>query len=198
MVRPRLVLSVLDLWSCRLVEEQNDRGATFWSSTHDHLRCDRTRGANRRRAPQGNAASAGEPRAFWRLLAHGAVLLMLTLGIYRFWLRHPGYSPFPMVEHRSGGRKLRIYRNGTRSLRLGFLIAIAYLLLLYAGFFLGYAQPWGTGTSSPALLVLTVLGHYAVYRRALSVSPAQSIAACASTRAMARAMPSAPGVPGGP
>ena len=28
----------------------------------------------------------GEPRPFWRLLAHGAVLLMLTLGIYRFWL----------------------------------------------------------------------------------------------------------------
>jgi uncharacterized membrane protein YjgN (DUF898 family) len=28
----------------------------------------------------------GEGRAFWRLLARGAPLLMLTRGIYRFWL----------------------------------------------------------------------------------------------------------------
>jgi uncharacterized membrane protein YjgN (DUF898 family) len=28
----------------------------------------------------------GQRRAYWRLLVRGAVLLMVTLGIYRFWL----------------------------------------------------------------------------------------------------------------
>ena len=44
-------------------------------------------------AQVGSAAPAGgivrfrgDARAFWRLLVHGAVLLMATLGLYRFWL----------------------------------------------------------------------------------------------------------------
>jgi hypothetical protein len=41
----------------------------------------------------------GRGAAFWRLLARGAVMLMFTLGIYRFWLhRHPSLS---VVEHRA-------------------------------------------------------------------------------------------------
>ena len=28
----------------------------------------------------------GDARRFWRLVARGALLLMFTLGIYRFWL----------------------------------------------------------------------------------------------------------------
>jgi uncharacterized membrane protein YjgN (DUF898 family) len=28
----------------------------------------------------------GERRSYWRLLIRGAALLMITLGIYRFWL----------------------------------------------------------------------------------------------------------------
>ena len=40
-----------------------------------------------RGAPAGGVVRfRGESRSFWRLLTHGAVLLMLTLGIYRFWL----------------------------------------------------------------------------------------------------------------
>ena len=38
-------------------------------------------------APPANGARfSGNERAFWRLLIRGAVLLLLTLGIYRFWL----------------------------------------------------------------------------------------------------------------
>src|SRR4051812_16445384 len=39
-----------------------------------------------RSAPAGSVRFAGHGQAFWRLLARGAVLLMFTLGIYRFWL----------------------------------------------------------------------------------------------------------------
>jgi hypothetical protein len=38
-------------------------------------------------APAGNPVRfVGEARFFWHLLVRGAVLLMFTLGIYRFWL----------------------------------------------------------------------------------------------------------------
>ena len=37
-------------------------------------------------APTQPVRFLGDPRAFWRLLARGAVLLAFTLGIYRFWL----------------------------------------------------------------------------------------------------------------
>ena len=33
-----------------------------------------------------NSRFVGHGKTFWRLLSRGAVLLMLTLGIYRFWL----------------------------------------------------------------------------------------------------------------
>ena len=35
---------------------------------------------------QGLTRFLGDKGAFWRLLLRGAVLLMVTLGIYRFWL----------------------------------------------------------------------------------------------------------------
>ena len=37
-------------------------------------------------APAGIAQFVGHGKTFWRLLSRGAVLLMFTLGIYRFWL----------------------------------------------------------------------------------------------------------------
>src|SRR6266852_2281993 len=37
-------------------------------------------------AAAGIARFVGHGQVFWRLLARGAVLLMFTLGIYRFWL----------------------------------------------------------------------------------------------------------------
>jgi len=113
-------------------------------------------------APAANVVRfGGEPRTFWRLLAHGAVLLMLTLGIYRFWLT-TDIRRFLWSNTELAGESFE-YTGTARELLLGFLIAIAILLPLYAGFFLvtlSLGQLW----SLLALLVLTVLGHYAVYR----------------------------------
>jgi uncharacterized membrane protein YjgN (DUF898 family) len=103
----------------------------------------------------------GESRVFWMLLAHGAVLLMFTLGIYRFWLT-TDIRRFLWANTELAGETFE-YTGTARELLLGFLIAIAILLPLYAGFFL-VALGLGELSSVLALLVLTVLGHYAVYR----------------------------------
>ena len=34
----------------------------------------------------GTARFVGRQGAYWRLMLHGAILLLFTLGIYRFWL----------------------------------------------------------------------------------------------------------------
>src|SRR5258708_28979548 len=103
----------------------------------------------------------GEPRAFWRLLAHGAVLLMFTLGIYRFWLttdiRRYLWSNTEIADESFE------YTGTARELLLGFLIAVAVLVPLYGAFFLlplALGEIW----SSLGLVVLTFLGQYAVYR----------------------------------
>ena len=96
----------------------------------------------------------GEPRPFWRLLVHGAVLLMLTLGIYRFWLT-TDIRRFLWSNTELAGESFE-YTGTARELLLGFLIAIAILLPLYAGFFL-VALGLGELSSLLALLVLTVL-----------------------------------------
>jgi uncharacterized membrane protein YjgN (DUF898 family) len=103
----------------------------------------------------------GESRVFWRLLARGAVLLMFTLGIYRFWLttdiRRFLWSNTAVADETFE------YTGTARELLLGFLIAIAVLLPLYSGFFL-LTLALGQGWSLASILVLTFLGHYAVFR----------------------------------
>ncbi len=106
----------------------------------------------------------GNARAYWRLLTHGAVLLMSTLGIYRFWLT-TDIRRFLWSNTELAGERFE-YIGTARELLLGFLIAVAILLPLYAGFFL---LTLGLGASAGvanlfALLILTVLGQYAVYR----------------------------------
>ncbi len=112
-------------------------------------------------APKRVVHFIGDGRVFWRLLARGAVLLMFTLGIYRFWLttdiRRFLWSNTAVADESFE------YTGTARELLLGFLIAIAVLLPLYAGFFLltlALGQAW----SLASLLVLTFLGHYAVFR----------------------------------
>ncbi|MBV8835846.1 MAG: DUF898 family protein, partial [Alphaproteobacteria bacterium] len=64
----------------------------------------------------------GIERDFWRLLTRGAVLLLVTLGIYRFWLvtdirRH-------LWNNTEIAGDLIEYIGTGRELLLGFLIAI--------------------------------------------------------------------------
>src|SRR5271165_5997167 len=85
-------------------------------------------------ASAGIARFVGHGEALWRLLARGAVLLMFTLGIYRFWLttdiRRYLWSSTEIAAESFE------YTGTARELLIGFLIAIAVLVPLYAVFFL--------------------------------------------------------------
>ena len=84
--------------------------------------------------PAAMARFVGHGEAFWVLLARGAVLLMFTLGIYRFWLttdiRRYLWSNTQIADETFE------YTGTARELLLGFLIAIAVLIPLYIAFFL--------------------------------------------------------------
>jgi uncharacterized membrane protein YjgN (DUF898 family) len=104
----------------------------------------------------------GSAKAFWRLLARGAVLLMFTLGLYRFWLT-TDVRRFLWSNTELDGESFE-YTGTARELLLGFLIAIAVLVPLYAAFFiiaLAFGDRFG---SLLGFLTLAVLGPYAVYR----------------------------------
>jgi len=112
----------------------------------------------------GVARFRGDSRPFWRLLIHGAVLLMFTLGIYRFWLT-TDIRRFLWSNTELAGESFE-YTGTAGELLLGFLIAIAILAPLNAVFFLLTFSSGSVGQMlgllAPALLIL--LGQYAVYR----------------------------------
>ncbi|HEY1363393.1 MAG TPA: DUF898 family protein [Xanthobacteraceae bacterium] len=110
------------------------------------------------------ARFGGEPRAFWQLLARGAVLLMFTLGLYRFWLT-TDVRRFLWSNTELAGDSFE-YAGTARELLLGFVIAVAILVPLYTGFFLATLSLGALTALSnvAALLGLTLLGQYAVYR----------------------------------
>ncbi len=113
------------------------------------------------RAAASAASFVGRNAVFWRLLIRGAMLLMFTLGIYRFWLttdiRRYLWSNTQLADQSFE------YTGTARELLLGFLIAISVLVPLYGGFFL-LGLTLGDAWGSLGLIVLTFLGQYAVYR----------------------------------
>jgi uncharacterized membrane protein YjgN (DUF898 family) len=106
----------------------------------------------------------GSEKAYWRLLIRGSVLLAITLGIYRFWLT-TDMRRFLWSNTEIAGETLE-YVGTARELLLGFLIAMAILIPLYALLFLAAINMGTIGQLAAPLsfLVLTVFGHYAVYR----------------------------------
>jgi len=106
----------------------------------------------------------GARRNYWRLLVRGAVLLMLTLGIYRFWLM-TDVRRFLWTNTEVAGESLE-YAGTALELLLGFLVAVALLIPLYAGFFVGALElgPVGQVSGLIAFLALFLLGQYAIYR----------------------------------
>src|SRR5450830_449670 len=106
----------------------------------------------------------GQRRAYWRLLSRGAALLMVTLGIYRFWLT-TDVRRFLWSNTEVAGETLE-YTGTPLELLLGFLVAIAILIPVYAGFFLAALDLGTIGQLSGvmAFAALGVLGQYAVYR----------------------------------
>lgn len=106
----------------------------------------------------------GARKAYWRLLSRGAVLLMVTLGIYRFWLT-TDVRRFLWANTEIAGESLEY--NGTPvELLIGFLAAVAILIPVYAGFFLA-ALDLGTLGELSGLLGIALLGlagQYAIFR----------------------------------
>ena len=115
-------------------------------------------------ATGGGVRFVGQRRSYWRLLIRGAVLLMLTLGIYRFWLV-TDVRRFLWSNTEIAGEPLE-YTGTPLELLLGFLIAIAILIPVYAGIFLAALDLGTIGKLSGAtgFAALGILGQYAVYR----------------------------------
>ncbi len=115
-------------------------------------------------AASGGVKFLGNARAYWRLLIRGALLLMVTLGIYRFWLA-TDVRRFLWANTEIAGETLE-YTGSPLELLLGFLVAVAILIPVYAGFFLAALDLGTMGKLSGvvAFVGLGVLGQYAVYR----------------------------------
>src|SRR5215210_5047202 len=112
----------------------------------------------------GAARFVGRAGDFWRLVIRGTFFLLVTLGIYRFWLT-TDIRRFLWSNTEVLGETLE-YTGTARELLLGFLIAIAILVPLYTLFFIMALSSGLLGEWSGLLsvLLLAALGQYAVYR----------------------------------
>src|SRR5262245_13680735 len=109
----------------------------------------------------GTARFVGRDAVYWRLMTRGAVLLLCTLGIYRFWLA-TDQRRFLWGNTEIAGDALE-YTGTPRELLVGFLIAIAVLIPIYAAFFLAALATGLVGQLSGAIafLLLALFGHFA-------------------------------------
>ena len=106
--------------------------------------------------PPNGARFLGDEQAFWRLLIRGAVLLLVTLGIYRFWLATDvRRSLWNNTE--IAGDYLE-YIGTARELLLGFLIAIALLVPINVVFFLATLSSGVIGQIAGALALVALGG----------------------------------------
>jgi uncharacterized membrane protein YjgN (DUF898 family) len=112
----------------------------------------------------GGVRFLGRRRVYARLLGRGAVLLIATLGLYRFWLM-TDVRRFLWVNTEIDGETLE-YAGTPLELLLGFLAAVAVLGPVYAGFFIAALDLGAIGEIAglAAFLGLAVLGQYALYR----------------------------------
>jgi uncharacterized membrane protein YjgN (DUF898 family) len=112
----------------------------------------------------GVARFHGSERRFLGLLVRGSLFVALTLGIYRFWLA-TDVRRFLWGNTEIAGDYLE-YSGTARELLLGFLMALALLVPVYALFFIAALDAGLVGTFSGVLafLVLALLGQFAVYR----------------------------------
>jgi uncharacterized membrane protein YjgN (DUF898 family) len=116
--------------------------------------------------PDGRGAGhfVGKEESYWRLMIRGAVFLLLTLGIYRFWLA-TDQRRFLWANTEIAGDSLE-YTGTARELLIGFLIAIAVLVPIYAAFFLAALGSGLIGELSGviAFALLALFGQFAIYR----------------------------------
>ena len=105
----------------------------------------------------------GSEKDYWRILVRGAVLLMLTLGIYRFWLA-TDVRRFLWAHTSIDGESLE-YSGTAIELLQGFLVAVALILPVYTVFVITVLDlgAFGNVLSTSAVLALVFLSQYGIY-----------------------------------
>ena len=112
----------------------------------------------------GTARFFGKDEPYWRLMIRGAGLLIVTLGIYRFWLA-TDQRRFLWANTEIAGDALE-YAGTARELLIGFLVAVAVLVPLYVVLSLAALGSDIIGQLSGviALALLALFGPFAIYR----------------------------------
>lgn len=115
-------------------------------------------------APPAGARFTGAMRAFRKVILRGALLQVVTVGIYRFWLTTDARR-FLWANTEIDGDSLE-YTGTAMELFLGFLMAIALLVPVYVLLFLGTLELGLVSqlSSLSAFAFLAVFGQYAYYR----------------------------------
>ncbi len=114
--------------------------------------------------PTGAVQFLGQEAAYWRLRVKGAALLLLTLGIYRFWFA-TDVRRYLWSQVEIDGETLE-YTGLATELLGGFLIAVAIVAPLYTAI-ASAALALDTAamaTSAGAVLLLMLLGQFALFR----------------------------------
>jgi uncharacterized membrane protein YjgN (DUF898 family) len=111
-----------------------------------------------------SACFTGRMQAFRKIILRGALLQILTFGIYRFWLTTDARR-FLWANTEIGGDSLE-YAGTAMELFLGFLMAIALLVPVYVMLFIGSLELGVVSqlSSVGAFVFLAVFGQYAYYR----------------------------------
>ncbi len=115
-------------------------------------------------ASAGAAHFLGKETAYWRLRIKGAALLMLTLGLYRFWFA-TDVRRFLWSNTEIAGDTLE-YTGLATELVVGFLLAVAILVPLYTVFGIAALEltPRAPLLLVAGLITIALLGEFALYR----------------------------------
>jgi uncharacterized membrane protein YjgN (DUF898 family) len=113
---------------------------------------------------EGAVRFLGKDSAYWRLRIKGAALLLVTLGIYRFWLA-TDVRRFLWSSTEIAGDSLE-YNGLATELLVGFLFAVAILVPLYMALAIVALEIGAIGGKSVVLgfPLLALLAEYALYR----------------------------------
>jgi uncharacterized membrane protein YjgN (DUF898 family) len=105
----------------------------------------------------------GPEKDYWRIVVRGAVLLMITLGLYRFWLA-TDIRRFLWANTEIDGESLE-YSGTALELLQGFLFAIALILPIYTAFTITVLDlgAFGNFLSTSAVLLLAFMSQYGIY-----------------------------------
>jgi uncharacterized membrane protein YjgN (DUF898 family) len=105
----------------------------------------------------------GPEKDYWRIVVREAILLMVTLGLYRFWLA-TDIRRFLWANTEIDGESLE-YSGTALELLQGFLFAVALILPIYIAFTITVLDlgVFGNFISTSAVLLLAFMSQYGIY-----------------------------------